>query len=377
MRIFISSVRAGLEHERDSLRGLLVASGHQPVLFEDLTALPEPSREVCMRGVQSSDAYLMLLGERYGHPMPDTGISPTAEEHVAARIAGVPRLVMRKTGVNPEPRQQELINEIGTYPDGLFWDEFTDTPDLLIKTIAAVNNLAARPGNLTYSALEAPVPVAWRLEWPQPQQGRGDGPVLEIHALPIPSDQPLPSRVLRDQPGRLAAELRTVGGVGHAASITTGLDQTAAWATVEETDRGRYDEIRPGGVAGARISSTGQTSAWARLPRLSVSSYINQQDLTDRIGTLLLIAGAAIPSQGDEVALAVGLAPLFGVGEGPQSRLGAGGSHSLGGLNRAALAVPPDEAASRNALSTAARDAAGILAEALLAAFRSGEASSY
>ena len=42
MRIFVSSVRVGLEQERDSLRGLILALGHEPVLFEDFTAQPVP-----------------------------------------------------------------------------------------------------------------------------------------------------------------------------------------------------------------------------------------------------------------------------------------------------------------------------------------------
>src|SRR5688572_23183686 len=76
MRVFISSVRRGLESERDALPGLLIATGFEPARFEDFGALPTPSREACVRGVQASDVYLLLLGPAYGDPLPETGQSP-------------------------------------------------------------------------------------------------------------------------------------------------------------------------------------------------------------------------------------------------------------------------------------------------------------
>jgi hypothetical protein len=48
MRVFISSVRRGLEEERDALPGALAALGYTPVRFEDYTAQPLPSRQACL-----------------------------------------------------------------------------------------------------------------------------------------------------------------------------------------------------------------------------------------------------------------------------------------------------------------------------------------
>jgi Domain of unknown function (DUF4062) len=45
MWIFISSVRRGLESERDSLRGLITALGHTPVRFEHFGPQSTPSRQ--------------------------------------------------------------------------------------------------------------------------------------------------------------------------------------------------------------------------------------------------------------------------------------------------------------------------------------------
>lgn len=90
MRVFISSVLAGLEEERDSLPGLIAAAGHECVRFEDFGAQPTPSREACARGVESSEVYVLLLGPRYGHVFPETGQSATHDEWVAATTAGMP-----------------------------------------------------------------------------------------------------------------------------------------------------------------------------------------------------------------------------------------------------------------------------------------------
>jgi hypothetical protein len=51
VKVFVSSVRRGLEAERDALPGLLTALGHTPSSFETFTAQPRPSREACLCGV--------------------------------------------------------------------------------------------------------------------------------------------------------------------------------------------------------------------------------------------------------------------------------------------------------------------------------------
>lgn len=145
MRVFISFVRVRLEQERDSLRGLVLALGYEPVMFKDFTAQPVPSRQVCLEGVRSCDVYLLLLGDRYGHEFRETGLSPTAVEHDAARPAGIPRLVTRKTGGTPELKQRELIEESESYRDGVFYSEFTDVVDLQAKVAAAVRQAERAP----------------------------------------------------------------------------------------------------------------------------------------------------------------------------------------------------------------------------------------
>ena len=369
MRIFVSSVRIGLEQERDSLKGLILALGHEPVMFEDFIAQPVPSRQACLEGVRSCDVYLLLLGERYGYVFPETGLSPTAEEHVAARTAGIPRLVMRKTGVTPEPKQQELIEHIRSYRDGVFYNEFTDVVDLQAKVAAAIRQAEQAPGPLAFAPLPAGMAFDWRGDWPQPQQGRADRAVLELHVVPV-THQPVPSRVLRDLPDRLASELRTAAGVGPSASVPAAHDTAAAWAHVVEQQNRRYDEPLDGTILGCRVASTGQTSAWSSLPGDTMGSILDPDDLTDRLGGLLRTAGAVMPGAAEHLALAVGVDPLSSVSEGKVTGV-ARNKVTLAGTGGGRLAVPPDEAVTRAALGHGSRDAARGLSEALLTAFRS------
>ena len=144
MKIFVSSVRRGLEEERDALPGLITAVGHTPVRFEDFSAQPLPSREACLLGVGDADAYLLILGPNYGHRFDDTGQSPTHDEWVAASAAGMPRLVYRKIGVSFEAEQEEFAHSIGDYTSGVFYDSFSTTAELLTKVAANWSKQVAR-----------------------------------------------------------------------------------------------------------------------------------------------------------------------------------------------------------------------------------------
>src|SRR5580700_1005949 len=113
--VFISSVRRGLEDERDYLPALLKASGHEPRRFEDFSAQPVPSRDACLAGVEAAEVYLLLLGRHYGEPLPDTGKAPTEEEFTIAKHRGMPILVFRKVGDSVDELQQDFITRVGDY----------------------------------------------------------------------------------------------------------------------------------------------------------------------------------------------------------------------------------------------------------------------
>ena len=128
--VFLSSVRRGLEQERDNLPALIQAIGHECKRFEDYTAQPVPSRQACLRGVDEADIYLLVLGGRYGEPVFDSGLAPTEEEFTRARHRGIPMLVFVKQGIEVEPRQQEFINRVEEYTGGRFRAGFRTAVDL-------------------------------------------------------------------------------------------------------------------------------------------------------------------------------------------------------------------------------------------------------
>jgi hypothetical protein len=136
--VFISSVRRGLEDERDYLPALLKASGHQPRRFEDFSAQPVPSRDACLAGVEAAEVYLLLLGQHYGEPLPDTGKAPTEEEFTVAKRRGMTVLVFRKTGDTADERQRDFIARVGEYQRGRFWKEFRDNGDLAVAVLDAL-----------------------------------------------------------------------------------------------------------------------------------------------------------------------------------------------------------------------------------------------
>ncbi len=82
-----------------------------------------------------------------------------------------------------------------------------------------------------------------------------------------------------------------------------------------------------------------------------------------------------MPGDADRLALAVGISPL-NVAEGrvtghPRNRV------TLASFGRERLAVPPDETVTRAALSNGSRDAARMLTDALLTAFRTSDRGSF
>jgi hypothetical protein len=111
--VFLSSVRRGLEQERDNLPA--------------------------------------LIGGRYGQPVFDSGLSPTEEEFTRARQRGIPMLVFVKQGVEVEPRQQAFIERVQEYTGGRFRAGFTSAVDLQPQVARALAELAAQQAPLVYT----------------------------------------------------------------------------------------------------------------------------------------------------------------------------------------------------------------------------------
>jgi len=370
MKVFLSSVRRGLETERDCLPGLIRAIGHEPLSFEEFSAQPVPSREACLRGVQSADVYLLLLGPCYGDPLPETGLSPTHEEYTAALVKGIPRLAFRKAGVDFERAQIEFAKEVESYSTGLFRANFTDAVDLQAKVAAALRDLPSAAEPAVWAPLSTKIEVEWRENWARSSSTPASmASVLDVHAVPI-GHPSLSARQLRETAALLAGRVRALGIVSASAAIEVDSDMVSAWACPVEGDRRpAADDIWPDAVLGVRISSRGQRSVWQRLPADRMGSLLDPEDLPGRIGTLLRLLGSLMPANNGLWALAIAVNPSTILGVGPLGSLGRRSSAQMTAPGRGPLRVAPDESVSVGALNDGADQAGRVLAENVFDAF--------
>ena len=361
MRVFISSVRRGLEGERDALPGLLLGLGHEPTRFEDFGSLPVPSREACLRGVEDADAYLLLLGEHYGDPLRDTGLSPTEEEWNVAKRRGIPILVFRKQGVTSEPEQTEFIRRVEDYVEGRFRASFGSVGELLAAAGKAIRALDDQPSSLAWMPLTIPVLVPWH-PFPQGAWSGTSGTILEVHVLPL-QGQHIPASVLANLGKRLARACRDAGVFAEEQALSVTVEEDGATAATRNTDHRAL-------ATGIRVHRQGAVSLWSQLPYDFLGVLLDEADLRERIATALRLIADLGFAQGN-VAVAVGLHGLSMVSIGNVGELGrrTSGSVALPGGADVAL-VEPTQAVPGAALGRAAGQIASELAARLLLRFR-------
>lgn len=361
MKVFISSVRRGLEGERDALPGLVLGLGHEPKWFEDFGSLPVPSREACLRGVENADAYLLLLGEDYGDPLPDTGKSPTEEEWNVAKRRGIPILVFRKQGITPELAQAEFIGRVEDYVEGRFRGSFGSVGELLATAGKAIRALDVRPAALVWKPLASAVTVPWH-PFPRGAWGGTSGTVLEVHVLSA-KGQTILTTVLANLGKRLARAGRDAGVFAEEQALSMSVDEDGATVATRATD---YREP----TTGIRADRDGTVSMWSQLPSDFLGALLDEADLRERIASALRLIADLGLAKGD-VAVAVGLHGLSMVSIGNIGELGrrTSGIVGLPGGSNVAL-VEPTHAVPATALGRAAGEIAGELAARLLLRFR-------
>jgi hypothetical protein len=350
-RVFISSVTLGLRQERTALHGLIRALGMDPVWFEDFTAAPDPSREVCLRAVADSDVYLVLLGEHYGTPFPDTGLSPTHEEYRAAIHKGIPRLAFRRRGVTMETTQAKFAEEVEAYPTGLFRGSWDEVGELLEEAAKALSNLESVTGGLVFTPLGVPVEVRWRT--PPDARDQFSGflqSALEVYLTPVGvtvSDSRL--RVAGDLMARL---LREFGGIGQAAAIeiTSGADGgVVARAVRPPTRRSFNEDVHSGDVEGLSVARNGEVCAWATLRRDNLGAVVDAASLAEAATPLVLLAGRALGEFLGETSTAVvpsvAVTGATTVNVGRTEVVGNRSSSTMAMRGPSTIALPGDESA--------------------------------
>lgn len=368
MRVFISSVRRGLEEERDALPGLITAIGHTPVRFEDFTAQTVPSREACLAGVQSSDVYVLLVGPHYGHVFEDTGQSATHDEWMAATAAGMPRVVYRKADVELDADQAAFVAEIEDYGAGVFRDTFCSTAELQTKVAGKIRELAETSGPLSFTPMtEAPV-IQWRNQFALGGQGQQfSRTTLEVHVLPSPA-APLSARALAEVGDALAGRMRRSGLVDERAGLDTRTAQDAIYLVLGDDAPAGWNSAAEARTLGLRISNSGQVSAWASLPRDGLGAILDPAQLPLQIAGMLRLISHTQAISSPQVAIAVGVAPVSTLSIGNVSDMPRSSAQLLK-LSDLPLQAEPDELVTVTALDVGAPEVGEILSRRLIEAF--------
>jgi hypothetical protein len=369
VKVFVSSVQRGLQAERDYLRTLLRAADYEVLAFEDFTAQSMSSREACLQAVQEADVYVLLLGEKYGEPMDDSGRSPTEEEFTVAYQRGIPILVFRKDGGEREPAQAAFERRVGDYKVGRFWKDFTDAQSLGPSVVAALRELQSQPTALTWSPLPSPLEVLWRAERPLPAGQRLSDPVLEAHVLPAnPVSTLMPVGALSGLADRLAAQGRSLGLFTHSDPLSRGHDSESAWAVrlSERQHGGGFTSRTLDPYAGLVVDRAGSALAFHALPTDGFGAVVDHHDLQQRLTPLLLALVPHIPDGTDEVALVAAIDVLDRVFEGDPGQVGNRTQGSMRMASGQAARAQPQDCVPVSGLVGAPADAASELAARLI-----------
>jgi hypothetical protein len=138
-KVFISSVVGGFEEFRAASKRAVELMGDRPIMCEDFGARPHSSETACITEVESSDAYILVLGQRFGYSTPDD-ISVTQAEFRAAKKVGKPILVFVQN-TEMEPEHMSFRQEVEDYQMGLFRAEFSDPEELKDEIVKGLRQL--------------------------------------------------------------------------------------------------------------------------------------------------------------------------------------------------------------------------------------------
>jgi hypothetical protein len=99
VRVFLSSTYQDLVAERDAVYERLRYE-YDVVRMEDFGSRDEVAIETCLAEVETSDAYVLLLGHRYGTRHPEYNLSYTQIEYERARQCRLPVLPYFRAGLD-------------------------------------------------------------------------------------------------------------------------------------------------------------------------------------------------------------------------------------------------------------------------------------
>lgn len=94
LQIFISSTFTDLQEERQAAVEAVLKTGHIPAGMELFRSGDESQKDTITKWIEESDAYMLILGGRYGSIEPSTGKSYTHWEYDFAGELGIPRFAV-------------------------------------------------------------------------------------------------------------------------------------------------------------------------------------------------------------------------------------------------------------------------------------------
>lgn len=130
MKVFVSSLMSGFESYRQAAFSAVNALGYELISAESFPSQANSSRIACLEGVRAADIVVLILGEKYGYTDTASNLSPTHEEYREAKDQGKV-IAFIQSGVARETRQQEFVNEVQDWDNGLFRGKGFSTPEEL------------------------------------------------------------------------------------------------------------------------------------------------------------------------------------------------------------------------------------------------------
>jgi len=156
--VFVSSLITDLHEARRAVRGAIIEFGAQPRMFEyDLGGQDVAADRAYIEGVQTSDIYVGIFGERYGVPL-QSGYSATDAEYREAQKDGLRMALFVQDIVQLDGRQSDLA---GGMRNAYTTSPWVDPDDLAERVLARLNQIASeelapwvRLGKLVFRARE-------------------------------------------------------------------------------------------------------------------------------------------------------------------------------------------------------------------------------
>jgi uncharacterized protein DUF4062 len=151
-RVFVSSVVDGFEAYRAAAAEGICAAGAEPILVnEDFPSVPDSSRNACLDAVGSSDAFVLVIGERGGWKAP-SGRFVTEEEYDEAVRRGIPLYVFLQD-VARDPETERFEKRVSDYVLGRFRTSFRTPEELREAAKTALSTLPPARTRMVGSAI--------------------------------------------------------------------------------------------------------------------------------------------------------------------------------------------------------------------------------